>query len=150
MIDPLVIASFSNTNVMPLKNPHEYADRFIRSEIQAKTLSELSGLKADLSKKYKDPSKADKEFKDHVMVLYDDKFAEHTYGLRWMKTLQERLKYPNDTFYINSIPQHKLSHLEEQEIDDACVERDLFVLSGFMKPGKQTIRILDCREGPDG
>ena len=136
MLDPLVIAPFCNTNAMPLKNPHEYVDRFIRDEIYAKTLSELSGLKAELGRKHKDQEKADKEFQDHVMVRYDEKLTERTYGFLWMTILQERLKYPGDTFYINSPPQHRLTPEEEHELDAACLQRDLFVLAGFIKPGK--------------
>ena len=97
MLDPVVAASFCNTDAMPLKNPHEYVDRFIRDEIYAKTLGELSSLKAELGRKYKDQSKADKELQDHVMVRFDEKQTELTYGLRWMTILQERLKYPSDT-----------------------------------------------------
>ena len=87
MIDPVVVASFRQANVMSLKNPHEYVDRYIREDIHEKTLRELKPLKAELAKKYKDGSKAEKEFQDHVKVLYDEKMTEHTYGLRWMGIL---------------------------------------------------------------
>ena len=150
MIDPVVVASFSQTNVMSLKNPHEYVDRYIREDTYEKTLRELSPLKAELVKKCKDDSKAEKEFRDHVKVLYDEKMTERTYGLRWMDILQENLKYPSNTLYINAPAQHRLASQEERDLDDACVRRDLFVLAGFMKPGKQSIRILDSRKGPDG
>jgi hypothetical protein len=33
MIDPVVVASFRQTNVMNLKNPHEHVDRYIREDI---------------------------------------------------------------------------------------------------------------------
>lgn len=60
------------------------------------------------------------------------------------------MKYPNDTFYINSPQMGERSEQDELYMEEICHKRDLFVISGYIKPGKQTIKILDTYIEPNG
>ena len=42
------------------------------------------------------------------------------------------------------------SEQDELYMEEICHKRDLFVISGYIKPGKQTIKILDTYIEPNG
>jgi len=118
-----------------LKNPHEYLDKLVRDEIFAECKQELDHKKWEIFKQYKKKSKAQREYLRHFMVAYEDKMKAQTKGVEWLKTIKKRMKYENDTLIVNCPPFANLSSAQLSEVEDSCRNSDLFMASGFLKPG---------------
>ena len=69
-------------------------------------------------------------------MKYDERITEQTYGYSWMKVLEKHLKYPNDTFYVNAPKMSVYTEEDQIEMEKFCFNRDLFIIAGFVKPGK--------------
>ena len=79
------------------------------------------------------------------MVKYDDKMKVQTKGVDWLKTIKKRMKYENDTLFLNIPPFANLSAAQLTKVEESCRNSDLFMNSGLLKPGLQMIMVLDNR-----
>jgi len=69
------------------------------------------------------------------MVAYEDKMKAQTKGVEWLKTIKKRMKYENDTLIVNCPPFANLSSAQLSDVEGSCRNSDLFMASGFLKPG---------------
>ena len=58
-----------------------------------------------------------------------------TKGVEWLKTIKNKMKYENDTLFLNCPPFANLSASQLNEVEVSCNKADLFMASGFLKPG---------------
>lgn len=77
------------------------------------------------------------------MVAYDEKWMSLTRGAEWLKFIKNQLKYPRDTLFLNVPPFIDLDPSEEKALYDACKQSDLFLSAFFMRPGQQTLTVMD-------
>lgn len=82
------------------------------------------------------------------MVQYDEVMKANTKGVEWMKTIKRRLKY--ETVFLNSPLHLHLSEADLSQIEHDIKNNDLFMTSGFLQPGLQTILILDTELNSSG
>jgi len=142
----VLIGNFEVSKQRALKNPHEYLDKLMRSEILAEITRSLESQKRELAKQYKRSTKALAEYRKHFMVAYDDKWTALTKGVEWLKMIaRDCLKYQYQTVFLNLPPFYDLSPEELVAAHDACTNSDLFICSSFVQPGVQTLLVLDNR-----
>jgi len=149
-LPPLVFADFDVYRHKQLVNPIELAESFIQDKVIKHTHEAMASFKEKLEKKHtnSDTGKIDhakvKEIYDiHFMVNYDQELANETFGEKWLKCLLEQMRYPSNTEFLNCPNLFNLKLRDQLQLESACTNQDLFVTSGFLKPGKHTIRILD-------
>ena len=79
------------------------------------------------------------------MVEYENRMKAETKGIEWLKTIKKRMKYENDTLFLNCPPFQNLNKSQLSQVEESCRNSDLFMASGFLKPGPQMIIVLDNR-----
>ena len=84
-------------------------------------------------------------YRKHFMLAYEERWKPMTRGTEWLKSIVSLLKNKEESLFLNIPPFDDLSIEEEKEIYQACVMNDLLMSSFYLKPGVQTLIILDNR-----